>query len=237
MGNCRILRNRITNCFMGLSSQPGLGGPTYFIRNVMYNITNSPFKLSRRSVGDVILHNTVVKVGDGLMAPHREWSHTLFRNNLAIGGSGGGMFGRYPSGPGLAVALAGPDDNCDLDYDGAGTHGTPFRGRIRGVSFNSLEEWRERTSYKHGVQVDMSVFDGVAFPDPAIPERPVPDLRIRAGSAAVDVGEPLSNINDGFRGKAPDLGAYEAGQELPIYGPRPAGVDEETAGNKPPQRK
>ena len=59
MGNCRILRNRITNCFMGLSSQPGLGGPTYFIRNVMYNITNSPFKIARRSVGDVILHNTM----------------------------------------------------------------------------------------------------------------------------------------------------------------------------------
>ena len=229
MGNCRILRNRITNCFMGLSSQPGLGGPTYFIRNVMYNITNAPFKLSRRSVGDVILHNTVVKVGDGLAAPHREWSHALFRNNLAIGGSGGGMFGRYPSGPGLAVALAGPDATCDLDYDGAGTSGTPFRGRIRNVSFSSLEEWRERTSYKHGVQVDMSVFDNVPVPDPAIPERPVPDLRIRAGCAAVDAGVALANVNDNYRGKAPDLGAYEQGQELPVYGPRPAGVDEETA--------
>ncbi|MFH1070416.1 MAG: right-handed parallel beta-helix repeat-containing protein, partial [Candidatus Glassbacteria bacterium] len=31
MGNCRIMRNRLTNCFMGLSSQPSLGGPTYFI--------------------------------------------------------------------------------------------------------------------------------------------------------------------------------------------------------------
>lgn len=229
MGNCRILRNRITNCFMGLSSQPGLGGPTYFIRNVMYNITNSAFKISRRSVGDVFLHNTCVKVGDGLAAPHRDWSHTLFRNNLCIGGTGGGMFGRYPSGPGLAVALAGPDENCDLDYDGAGTYGTPFRGRIRNITFDSLAEWRERTSYKHGVEVNMSVFDGVAFPDPAIPERPVPDLRIRAGSAAVDAGQPLPNINDGHRGSAPDLGAYEQGQELPVYGPRPDGVDEETA--------
>lgn len=33
MGNCRIMRNRITNVYNALSSQPGLGGPTYFIRN------------------------------------------------------------------------------------------------------------------------------------------------------------------------------------------------------------
>jgi hypothetical protein len=78
----------------------------------------------------------------------------------------------------------------------------------------------------------MSVFDNVPFPKPAIPERPVPDLRIRAGSVAVDAGERLPDINDGYRGRAPDLGAYEQGQELPLYGPRPAGVDEETAWKK-----
>jgi hypothetical protein len=194
----------------------------------MYNISISPYKLWSRSVGDVVLHNTVVKVGDGLAAPHRNWSHALFRNNLAIGGTGGGIFGRYPSGPGLAVALAGPDNTCDLDYDVAGTSGTPFKGRIAGVSFDSLEQWRERTSYKHGVQVDMSVFNGVAFPDPAIPERPVPDLRLRPGCAAVDAGAVLANVNDDFKGKAPDPGAYEVGQALPVYGPRPEGVDEET---------
>jgi hypothetical protein len=88
---------------------------------------------------------------------------------------------------------------------------------------------RRLTQEKHAVQVDMDVCrDKVEFPDPAVPERPVPDLRIRAGSAAVDAGVALLNINDQYRGKAPDLGAYEEGQALPIYGPRPAGVDEET---------
>src|SRR5690349_19027212 len=66
MGNCRILRNRMTNCFVGVSSQPGLGGPTYFIRNVMYNLISVPFKMGRGSIGDVYLHNTSVKVGNGL---------------------------------------------------------------------------------------------------------------------------------------------------------------------------
>ena len=30
----------------------------------------------------------------------------------------------------------------------------------------------------------------------------------------------LPNINDGFTGNAPDLGALEVGQPLPHYGPR-----------------
>ena len=36
----------------------------------------------------------------------------------------------------------------------------------------------------------------------------------------VDAGILIPNINDHFRGDAPDCGAYEAGQELPHYGPR-----------------
>ena len=32
------------------------------------------------------------------------------------------------------------------------------------------------------------------------------------GSAAVDVGEAIPNVNDGFAGGAPDLGAYERGE-------------------------
>jgi hypothetical protein len=47
------------------------------------------------------------------------------------------------------------------------------------------------------------------------------DFRLRPGSAAIDRGLALPNINDGFTGKAPDLGALEAGQPLPTYGPRP----------------
>ena len=43
---------------------------------------------------------------------------------------------------------------------------------------------------------------------------------MKPGSAAIDRGVVLPNINDGFAGKAPDLGALEAGQPLPIYGPR-----------------
>ena len=47
------------------------------------------------------------------------------------------------------------------------------------------------------------------------------DFRLKPGSAAVDRGIALPNITDGFTGQAPDLGALEVGQPMPVYGPRP----------------
>jgi hypothetical protein len=46
-------------------------------------------------------------------------------------------------------------------------------------------------------------------------------MTLSPGCGAVDAGAILPNINDGFIGSAPDLGAYELGQPLPTYGPRP----------------
>ncbi len=229
MGNCRVMRNRITNSFMGVSSQPSLGGPIYFMRNAMYNIIDAPFKLSRGSLQNVVLHNTVVKVGDALRMPHARnmWGQSYFRNNLCIGGEGGGKFGLYGSGTGNAIYALSTDPANDLDYDGVGTVGTPFTGRIGEITFSGIEELRRKTTEKHAVQVDLGVFNGVEFPNPPVPERDPADLRPRDGSAAVDAGVRLPNVNDGFRGKAPDLGAYEVGQPLPHYGPRPESVDEE----------
>jgi len=219
--NCRIVGNRLTNCFVGLSSQPGLGGPTYFIRNVMYNLTHVPFKLHRYSQGDVVLHNTTVKVGDGMACfSSQPFDHAYFRNNLSIGGPPGeARYGNYSPGAGMAANMANPGPHCSFDYDAVGTYETPFRGRIGRLDFFQAEP--------HGVRVEMDVFEGVAFPLPAIPEREPPDLRPRAGSKVVDAGLRLPNINDGYSGEGPDIGAYEAGQTLPLYGPRPEGVDEE----------
>jgi hypothetical protein len=47
------------------------------------------------------------------------------------------------------------------------------------------------------------------------------DFRLKPGSAAIDRGLALPNVSDSYTGKAPDLGALEADQPLPTYGPRP----------------
>jgi hypothetical protein len=46
------------------------------------------------------------------------------------------------------------------------------------------------------------------------------NFRLKAGSKAVDAGVRLPNVNDGFSGRAPDLGAYEVGRPAPAFGPR-----------------
>jgi len=224
MGNCRVMRNRISNSFMGISSQPGLGGPAYFIRNVMYNIIYSPFKLYRGSSGDVAFHNTVVKCGDGIMiVPGRTVDWAYFRNNLVIGGEGGGTYGSYSNGSGRVIHCPDCQPTCDFNYDGYGSIGTgTFEGRIGSDTFQSLSEMRANTTETEAVELNMSVFAAaVEFPASGpFPERSIPDLRILANSAAADQGVVLPNVNDGFNGSAPDLGAYEAGAGLPHYGPR-----------------
>jgi Right handed beta helix region len=62
------------------------------------------------------------------------------------------------------------------------------------------------------------IFDGVVaatnlFP-PADPRFKAPaqgDLRLRADSPAIDAGRVIPNVTDGYRGRAPDIGAYELG--------------------------
>ena len=72
--------------------------------------------------------------------------------------------------------------------------------------------------------VDYDIFVDAAMPDLDDPTRLYDpedvDLRLRRGAAAIDAGVVLPNINDGYEGRAPDLGAYEFGRELPHYGPR-----------------
>jgi hypothetical protein len=212
--NCRIFQNRLTNCYVGLSSQPGLGGPTYFIRNAMYNMVHAAFKLKRFSQGDVVLHNTVIKVGAGL-GGNDTMDYAYFRNNLAIGGPTGGVnWGDYGAGNPYAADIIDPGTHSSFDYDAVGVYGTPYVAVIGGRPFSEVE--------RHGVeQIRLEdTFINVAFPNPPIPERSVADLRLKPGSKAQDAAMRIPNINDAFEGKAPDCGAYEAGQQLPHYGPR-----------------
>jgi len=178
--NCRIFQNRLTNCYVGLSSQPGLGGPTYFIRNAMYNMVHAAFKLKRFSQGDVVLHNTVIKVGAGL-GGNDTMDYAYFRNNLAIGGPTGGVnWGDYGAGNPYAADIISPGTHSSFDYDAVGVYGTQYVAVIGERPFSEVE--------KHGVGYIKleDTFINVEFPNPPIPERTVADLRLRPGSKAQD---------------------------------------------------
>ncbi len=229
--NCRVMENRFTDCFNAMSSQPSLGGPTYFIRNVVFNAAMGSFKLNRFSVGDVILHNTIVKAGDGLCTFDSDpFDWAIWKNNLALGGTNGGwtgsqVSGGYGPGSGYACNISACGSHCVFDYDAVGTYKTAFAARINGRDFFTVEP--------HGRKIDSSAFPSFRFPSPPAPGpayyyqpqdlRPSPSC-----TSIVDKALAIPNINDDFSGAGPDIGAYEAGRDLPAYGPRPQGVDEQT---------
>ena len=80
------------------------------------------------------------------------------------------------------------------------------------------------TADRHSVLLDYEAFVNVRMPDKSDPQRLYKpddfDFRLKAGSAAVDAGMILPTVKDDYQGKMPDLGAYELGQPLPLYGPR-----------------
>jgi len=197
--NCRVMRNRITNCFVGISSQPGLGGPNYFIRNLMFNLTYSAFKLHRYSRGDVILYNTVVKAGDGFGNYTGEpFDHALIQNNLFIGGKVPDVkFGGYSPGRGRAADVQQFGDHCVFDYNAYAVHGLPFEGKFRSWTFTKLPG----TEFEpHGIQTTLDVLAHPQFPDDPSRAYEPPDLRLKSDS--------------------PDVGAHKAGAALPVFGPR-----------------
>jgi hypothetical protein len=97
-------------------------------------------------------------------------------------------------------------------------------------AFRTLQEYSRATGQdRHSVLLEFDTFVNAPLPDFTDPTRVVDpasvDLQLRRGSKAIDAGLVLPNVTDGFTGKAPDLGAYEQGQALPHYGPRPVMIE------------
>ncbi len=219
--NCRILDNRLTNTFIAISSQPGLGGPTYFIRNALYNVAFTAFKLQRGSVGDVLIHNTVVKNGDAFGVYTQDvFSRQYSRNNLWLGGPGAEYNG-FSSGTGRVLQLTAAGAFFDIDFDGFGSTTGLFEGRLGSDSFTSLAQLQEVSGGSNLISVSLDIFEQeIKLPEAAMTIFDIPDMRLKEDSSPIDQGENLDGYGGCVRGDAPDLGAYEQGQTLPVYGPR-----------------
>jgi hypothetical protein len=225
--NIRAFDNRCFNLAdRAFSVQPGFGGPFYWVHNVVYN-TNTGLKYIEGSSGILTYNNTFI--GEGGAGPAQNMH---FRNNLFIGS------GVTPN----TFSMNSPANTNTMDYDGFRPSAaaadmfqwnTPDFGRridydpAKQVkrSYKTLADFRAGAGQeKHGVMVDLDSFVHVTMPsadDPQHVYNPADfDFRLKPTSPAVDAGVELPNITDGFAGKAPDLGALEAGGALPHYGPR-----------------
>jgi hypothetical protein len=229
--NVRVFQNRGVNAaHNGYSSQPSFGGPIYFFRNILYHVPGGgAFKLSSFPTGILAYHNTMISEQTGGAS-----SNTHYRNNLFLGrdASNRGVMAWAFATPEFSSDYNGfrPNRNVQRQY----TWTAPAPGKTAyeptaadRKSFATLAELQKGTGQEmHGVEVDYDIFENLAPPDPNPARRYQVyhsmdlNFRLKGNANAVDAGVALPTVNDGFAGRAPDLGALEAGREAPHYGPR-----------------
>ena len=213
--NTRCFNNRITNVFQGISVQPVFGGPVYVFRNVLYNVQVETFKMHSVPSGAIMYHNTALRTEQPLLLSTGDKCYNcVFRNNLFVGTSG------------RAFHNDAPMVNCDFDYNGyAGWSGDVFY-KWNNIKYATLDELKAKAPVdKHALSLDAATLFEAGTKAPGdnkkIYASSVVDVRLKQGTPAIDAGEVLPGFNDGFTGKAPDLGAIEYGTAAPHYGPRP----------------
>jgi Right handed beta helix region len=217
--NIRVWANRIHNAaHNGISYQPQNGSPWYILRNQIVGFMEAPFKF-RTTDRSVIAHNTIVMWGQMFSVNDAHLLRSIVKNNLWVSVAGGRVWDF-----GTAVR----DWRSDFNDDGFdwGSSSTPFR--YGGVLYPTLAAFSAASGLEtNGRQISRTAcFATFNVPGPAPIPIPPQHMTLKSGCAAVDAGVALPNINDGFAGAAPDLGAYELGQPVPAYGPRAPGIPE-----------
>jgi hypothetical protein len=228
--NVRVFNNRGVNAAHGgYSSQPVFGGPVYFIRNILYHVPSGvAFKFSAKPAGLFVYHNTII--GEHVITDPSSNMH--YRNNLFLG--------RDTKDRGI-MAWANATGAYSSDYNGfrpnkgveqqyqwlapkpGQTMYEPTPGDWK--SFPTLAAFSKATGQEtHGVELDFDIFEKMVPPDPtkrhAVYHSMDLNFKLKPAGKAVDAGVAIPTVNDGFAGRAPDLGALEVGRPLPHYGPR-----------------
>jgi hypothetical protein len=222
--NVRAFENRCVNhAGGGFSTQPIFGGPAYIFRNLDYSsTTGGALKLLDTPSGVLIYNNTFIGAG-GALGPA---SNIHFRNNLIVGDGW--------KRPVFTVRTYTPYSTSD--YNGFGLNPVPGNFAWDGPPFDNANGSRQRKTYDtladyqkgsgqdaHSIVVGLDTFRNVRPTDENNPPQLYNpedfDFQLKLHSAAIDKGIELPTITDGFKGRAPDLGAYEIGVPTPHYGP------------------
>ena len=235
MHNIRIMRNMFVNhASHAFCNQPTLGGPVYWIRNIAYHLPAGSTRLTNGAAGVLFYNNTILAETAAAATSNTHW-----RNNLILGENAlpaifavttftnytSSDYNGFRPNPGAATSFEwnSPPAGIAADFTGPG-----HTAKLETRRFASLAEYTKATGHDaHSVLVDYDVFAKVPRLDAqdAATVQKLYDARdldfsLRAGSAAVDRGVALPTVTTGFTGKAPDLGALEAGAPAPVYGPR-----------------
>lgn len=245
--NVRVMRNVLINgAHIPLNVYPTVpmgGGPTYFIRNIVYHFPERGVtKFYGNSAGIVLYHNSFfAEMTIGQPSVMTGASNVHLRNNLVLGENPKIQSNLLPADFRGIFSMNTYTNYTTSDFNGYRPNegyemqfvwSSPAFGvavdyvnprQVR--PFRTLQELCSATGQEcNGILVDYGMFENVTKPDMIDPTRIYNfedfDFRLKPNAVAVDKGILLPNINDDFNGQAPDLGALEYGKPMPIYGPR-----------------
>jgi hypothetical protein len=244
MHNVRVMRNRMLNSASHpFCNQPAIGGPIYWIRNIVYNAPFGSTRTSNGAPGMIYLNNTILSETN-----IRTTSNSHWMNNLMLGQNSApaifavNTYTNYTSSdyngfrvnPGAAASFewSSPpwgvvQDFRDLLAAADGVQTPPDKTLVT-RRFATLQAYSAETHQDtHSLLLDYDIFQQVPMLDVSNVKTAQKlynakdlDFRLKPGSAAVDHGAVIPNVTDGYSGNAPDLGALESGQPMPHYGPR-----------------
>jgi hypothetical protein len=187
---------------------------------VFVNQAHSPYKFNNDPTGILVFNNTSIRTNGpgnyggsawpqlGYQQADGDWSYVAnlqFVNNLVVGATSPAKF--------TSDIILG-----EINYNAWWPNGT----FILSQTYTNLADVQARSPFEaNGRILSASSFASLAplgadyttFMSPA-------NVTLSANSNAIDAALVLPNINDGFTGSAPDLGAWESGKPLPVYGVR-----------------
>ena len=188
MHNVRVMRNMMINSAShAFCNQPAIGGPVYWIRNIVYHMPGGSTRLTGGSAGAIFYNNTVLSETQAQGASNVHWANNLFLGenstpaifsvNTYTNYSSSDYNGFRPN-PGAPYSFAwnSPASAVAADFSsllrGPGRGGPPAaagggggRGGASGLEtrqFKTLAEYSAATHQdQHSVLLDYDVFMNV----------------------------------------------------------------------------
>lgn len=214
--NVAAHHNLIANQLNGISFQPTIGGPAYAFENVIYNTREAPFKIKPTITnpdGVIIVNNTSIRSGPAWNDPSGRSSNVTVNNNLFVGNDDRHVYvstTRYVFSEFDHNAWS--QDGYFQVYDGWGDSFEKFQ---RSTSQAQNDVLLEGEIIFATLELDFDVNGFEVFRDP---DAPGLDFGLHPDSSAIDAGKIVFGLTEGFVGDAPDIGAFEQGEEMPDYG-------------------
>ncbi|MEA2064611.1 MAG: right-handed parallel beta-helix repeat-containing protein, partial [Gemmatimonadota bacterium] len=209
--NFRFWNNYCHDLFTGISLAPINVGPAFIMYNVLYDenwlsLKYGKFRSEETGKGlCYFYHNTIYskKPKVNTFVVSRPLAGQIFRNNIIYATA----YAFWTSKTPLATN--------DIDYNDWYSSDTDWFEMWTGTRYKRLFHFSGRDIF---FLKDLQEFIGWEMhglnADPLFIDPESGDLGLKAGSPCIDNGVVLPNINDGYYGEAPDMGAYERGSTL-----------------------